>query len=114
MDKEQKRQRQHKHYTAFLHTKNPPLVASILVSSIAPPPFAIRFAHCSFMSSPSDYGPPSSTVTLDYDGDEKLKTTPGGFVTLISRDGVWDLIELGYQYARLKSKRGDFKSFELT
>eukprot|EP00520_Triparma_pacifica_P005318 CAMPEP_0118632768 /NCGR_PEP_ID=MMETSP0785-20121206/628_1 /TAXON_ID=91992 /ORGANISM="Bolidomonas pacifica, Strain CCMP 1866" /LENGTH=85 /DNA_ID=CAMNT_0006523575 /DNA_START=662 /DNA_END=915 /DNA_ORIENTATION=+ len=58
----------------------------------------------SFMSIPSDYGPPATTTVLDYEGDKKLKQTKGGFVKLISREGVWDLIELGYQYAKLKSK----------
>ncbi|GMH47204.1 hypothetical protein TrRE_jg2692 [Triparma retinervis] len=66
----------------------------------------------SFQSTPLDYGPPETTTFLDYEGDEKLMQSRGGFVKLISRDGVWDLIELGYHYARLKSSRGDFRAFE--
>jgi hypothetical protein len=71
-----------------------------------------RYIDGSFMSSSQDYGSPETTTFLDYEGDEKLKQTRGGFVKLISRDGVWDLIELGYQYAKLKSSRGSFRTFE--
>ncbi|GMI31164.1 hypothetical protein TeGR_g14949 [Tetraparma gracilis] len=70
----------------------------------------------SFRSRPSDYSfsgsAAESVVFLDYKGDEKLGQTAGGFVKLVTPDGVYKMMELGYDFAAKRHSAGDFRAFE--
>ncbi|GMH78866.1 hypothetical protein TrVE_jg3407 [Triparma verrucosa] len=77
-----------------------------------------RFIDGSFRSRLTDYkfmpeDPLEGVVMLDYDGDERLKEKGGEgadtFVSLISKDYVWKMIELGYTHARRRDGEGKFK-----
>ena len=67
----------------------------------------------SFQSKPSDYSSVAQDViTLDYAGDDKLNSSPGGFVSLVSIDGVWKMMEFGREYAKKLEGEGYFKALE--
>lgn len=80
-----------------------------------------RFIDGSFQSRPDDYkfgqGPLESVVMLDYDGDERLKAKGGegadSFVSLISKDYVWAMLEMGYTHARRREGEGGFKGLSV-
>lgn len=74
-----------------------------------------RFIDGSFQSKPSDYRFKSQhekVVMLDYVDDERLKVRTGGFVELISKEYVWDMIEYGYTWARKRDGEGKFNSLK--
>lgn len=49
-------------------------------------------------------------VTLDWTEDEGMETEVGDFVKLVSKDGIWGMLEKGRKYAEtVMEPRGDFK-----
>ena len=49
-------------------------------------------------------------VTLDWTADESMETEVGDFVKLVSKDGIWGMLEKGKTYAKtVMEPRGDFK-----
>ena len=70
----------------------------------------------SFLSKDYHYVPEESRasqraiVTLDWTEDEGMATKFGDFVKLVSKDGIWGMLDQGKLYAaNVMEPRGDFK-----
>lgn len=69
----------------------------------------------SFLARPDDYVPPESeqrsVVRLDWTEDPNMPKKFGDFVKVVSRDGIWDMVEKGRTYAaEVLEPRGDFEN----
>ena len=73
-----------------------------------------RYVDGSFQSKTSDYTDGSGdAVTLEYAGDELLSSSAGGFVKLVSKEGVWRMMEYGRAYAKKLEGEGHFRRLDL-
>jgi len=71
----------------------------------------------SFLAQPSDYvsSPDNSEqqpaqLILDYQRDPIMKDRSSEFVKLLSKQGIWDILEQGKKHAKIMEREGEFDS----
>ena len=53
---------------------------------------------------------PSDVIVVDWKRDPIMEKKSLEFVRLTSKDGIWDMIEQGKNYAKILEERGEFES----
>lgn len=71
----------------------------------------------SFLATEKDYMPdeaPSSVIVLNWSSDPAMEGKALEFVSVISKESIWALLEQGKAFAQVMEQRGDFDCLETT